>query len=107
MTELYEFCKIEWEENYQKKENAKKEFNAFIRDFDMTGKNDFVRFPVSSWFRWKCPCCNNYLDIQKLKNGKIVHYRYVFFLIDDMIFTCNKCGYKYGYHYVSGFMCNP
>ena len=106
MIETYESCKKEWKEDYLKKEKIEKEFRTFIHNFDMCGKNDFIKFPISYLFRWKCPYCGNYLDIQKLKNKKIVHYRYVL-LNDDMIFTCNKCGYKYGYHYVSGFMCNP
>jgi len=106
MTKLYESCKKEWKEDYLKKEKTEKEFRSFIRNFDMCGKNDFVEFPISYRFRWKCPCCDSYLDIQKLKDGKVIHHQHTR-LTDNIIFSCNECGYEYGYHYISGSMCNP
>ena len=106
MINQFENCKIGWKKEYLRKTETKKEFDKFISDFDMTGTNDYIKFPVSYWFRWKCPCCNNYLDIQKLKYKKITQHRYAI-LNQDLIFICNNCGYKYGYRFIKGYFLNP
>lgn len=103
---LYDTCKKEWKEKYIEKKNTEKQFNDFIFNFDMANKNDYIKFPVWFWFRWKCPCCGKYLKILKFEDGEITYHQYAI-LNQNIRFVCENCDYEYGYHFIPAVLCNP